>query len=273
MAIRSIALMSLGFLATAQEPAPRPAPPPSVKGFAYRAGALTLGRTYRYRKSNLDGSHASEIQLRVASETRLEALKFEPGVPEATLVVAEMDWEVFSVRGFRTFRLAPGKPPELVAELATSADRKSLTARVGALTLDCALPGFPWHSYDFDLASLNVALRYLAEPEGEVELEIVDPVQDADPPRLVAKGKVTLAYESHERRGERDCRRYILDGPGLEERGGTVWVATGDDPHLVAFELALPDEPGMNSGRLEWLETVELSDADWQARLDEPERR
>lgn len=273
MAIRSIALMSLGFLATAQEPAPRSAPPPSVTGFAHRPGALPVGRTYRYRKSNLDGTNASEILLRIASETRLESLKFHAGIPEATLVVAEMDWEVFSVRGFRTFRLAPGKPPELVAELATSADRKRLTARVAGLTLDCALPGFPWHSYDFDFASLNVALRYLAKPEGEVELEIVDPVQDADPPRLAAKGKVMLAYESHERRGERDCRRYVLDGPGLEERGGTVWVATGDDPHLVAFELALPDEPGMNSGRLEWLETEELSDADWQARLDEPERR
>lgn len=266
MLLRLVAVASLLLQGT-------PAPAIPVRGFAWRAGALPVGRAYHYKKSNLDGTNASEIVLWLASETRLEALKFHAGVPESTLVVAEMDWSVFSVAGFRTFKLAPGKEPELAAELMTSSDRKSLTARVGALTLECELSGFPWHSYDFDFASLNVALRYLTEPEGEVELEIVDPVQDGDTPRLAAKGKVTLAYESDERRGETLCRRYLLDGPGLEERGGTVWVARGDDPHLVAFELALPDEPGMDSGKLEWLRTETLTSAEWQARLADPARR
>ncbi|MEQ1894107.1 MAG: hypothetical protein ABL998_16320 [Planctomycetota bacterium] len=267
MLARRIAIASLAFL----QGTPAPALP--IQGFAYRSGALTPGRTWHYRKSNLDGSNASEIALHVASETRLEALKFHAGVPEATLVVAEMDWQVFSVSGLRTFRLAPGKEPELVAEFVTSSDRRMLTAKVGALTLECELPGFPWHSYDFDFASLNVALRFLTKPEGEVDLEIVDPVQDVDPPRLVAKGKVTLAYEADERHGERDCRRYALDGPGLEDRGGTLWVARDEDAHIVAFELDLPDEPGMTSGRLEWLRTETLTSEQWQARLADPDRR
>ena len=266
MLARVVAVASLALQGT-------PAPGIPVQGFAWRAGALPVGQAYHYRKSNLDGTNASEIELFLASETRLEALKFHAGVPEATLVVAELDWSVFSVAGFHTYKLVPGQEPELAAELATSSDKKKLTAKVGALALECALPGFPWHSYDFDFASLNVALRFLTEPEGEVELEIVDPVQDADPPRLVAKGKVTLAYESDERRGELDCRRYVLDGPGLEDRGGTLWVAKGDDPHLVAFELALPDEPGMSSGKLEWLRTETLTSEQWQARIAAPERR
>jgi hypothetical protein len=263
-------LVAIASLACPQD---TPAPAPRIEGFAFRSGALPVGHTWHYRKSNLDGSNASEIALHLASETRLEALKFHAGVPEATLVVAELDWQVFSVKGFRTYRLAPGKEPQLVAELATSSDRRKLSAQVGELARECALPGFPWHSYDFDCASLNVALRFLTEPEGEVELEIVDPVQDADPPRLVAKGKVTLAYEADERRGELDCRRYVLDGPGLEDRGGTLWVAKSDDPHLVAFELDLPDEPGMSSGKLEWLRTETLTSEEWQARIDSPERR
>jgi hypothetical protein len=65
----------------------------------------------------------------------------------------------------------------------------------------------------------------------------------------------------------------VLDGPGLEERGGAVWVAHGEDPHLVAFELDLPDEPGMTSGKLEWLRTETLTGEQWQERLDDPERR
>ena len=239
--------------------------PPMAAGFRYEPGRIPVGRVYRYAKSNLDGSNPSEIALYLASETRIEALKFHPGAPEATLVVAEMDWEVASVRAFRTYRLDEHGDRTLAAELETSADRKRLVAKVGGQELSCPLERFPWHSYDFDFASLNVALRFLVEPEGETELAIVDPVQGPQGPELVAKGMVVLAYESVEERAGLDCRRYVLDGPGLENRGGSLWASRGDEVFLVAFEVDLPDEPGMSSGKLEWQRSETMSGEEWEA--------
>jgi hypothetical protein len=248
-------------------------PPRAVGGFRWKSEAVPVGRVLHYAKSNLDGSNPSEIVLRRASETRLEVLKFHNPGDDATLVVAEMDWPVFSVRSFLVYRLVEGQERELVADLTTTPDRKRMCGTMGASTIDCELPPFPWHSYDFDFSSLNVTLPFLMEPEGVCTLEIVDPVKEGDTRRLVAKGSVLLRFEADERRGALDCRRYTLDGPGLEQRGGSVWVSRTETPFLVAFELDLPDEPGMQSGRLEWTRTEVVSDEEWNAFVEQRGQR
>lgn len=240
-----------------------PAPPAQTGGFRYQPGRMPVGRVLRYRKSNRDGTHPSEIALYVAGESALEALKWSPGEPEATLVVAELDWEVCSVRAFHTWRLT-GEERVSAAELETSPDRKRLTARVGGRELATEIPRFPWHSYDFDFASLNVALRFLVDPEGEVEFQVIDPAQGPDGPALVAKGPAYLSYAGPDERAGLGARRYTLDGPGLEDRGGELWTTRGDDVWLLGFELDLPDEPGMSSGKLEWLRNETRSRDEWE---------
>lgn len=242
---------------------------PQLEGFRYQPGHIPIGRVQRYKKSNLDGSNPSEIALYLASETRLEAFKFHAGEPEATLVVAEMDWEVCSVRSFQTFRLDEHGTRTLAARFETSPDRKRVVAKVGDQEFTCALERFPWHSYDFDFSSLNVALRFLSDPEGETEFTIIDPVHGPGGMELAAKGTVVLAYESEEVRAGITCRRYVIDGPGLEDRGGSLWAAKGDDAFLVAFEIDLPDEPGMSSGKLEWLRNETRSAVEWETFVRE----
>jgi hypothetical protein len=254
----------------AQDPAAAPGPAPRLEGFRHVPGKVQVGRVHLYRKSNVDGTNESRIALYQASETRLESLKWHEGEAEATLVVAEMDWPVLSVRSFRTWRIEPSASGalerKLVAEIDASPDRRELVGRLGELTLRCPLERFPWHSYDFDLASLNVTLRYLAEPEGdgEVEIAIVDPVQGPEGPALAARGPVYLVYEESEKHAGLDCRRYAIDGPGLEFRGGKLWAAKGDEVFLAGYEIDLPDEPGMRSGKLAWLENATLTADEWQ---------
>jgi hypothetical protein len=255
-------LLAVLALLAPQEARPAPA---RAAGFRYESGRIPVGRVYRYEKSNLDRSDPSEIALFLASETRLEVLKWSTGVPEGTLVVAEMDWETCSVSTFHTYHIDEHGGRSLKAELATSPDRKRIDVRLGEQKISCPLERFPWHSYDFDFASLNVALRFLTDPSGETELEIVDFVHGAGGPAFVDKGGVVLAYESVEERAGLDCRRYVIDGPGLEDRGGSMWVAQGDDVFLVAFEIDLPDEPGMSSGRLEWRRSETMSAGEWEA--------
>ena len=262
--------MLLALLATLvlgqEDPAPSAA---RTRGFRYEPGRIPAGRVQRYRKSNLDGSNPSELALYLASETRLEALKWSVGEPEATLVLAEMDWETCSVSTFHTYHLDEHGTRALRAELVTSPDRKRVDVQLGAQKLTCPLEHFPWHSYDFDFSSLNVALRFLSEPEGETEFAICDFVRGPSGPEFVPRGGVALAYVGVEERAGLDCRLYTIDGPGLEDRDGSLWVSRGDDVFLVGFEIELPDEPGMSSGKLEWLRNETKSAEEWETFVRE----
>jgi len=266
------ALLLALLAAPLQEPAasvPAQAPAPA---FRHEPGRIPVGRVHLYRKANRDGSNPSQIALYLASETRLEALKWHAGEPEATLVVAEMDWETASVASFHSFGLDAHGERNLRAYLTTSPDRKRIGGKVGDVDVGCELARFPWHSYDFDLASLNVALRFLVDPVGETELQIVDFQPGPSGPVFGPKGPVVLAYEGEEERAGLPCRRYVIDGPGLEERGGSLWVARGAEVFLVAYEIALPDEPGMSSGLLEWVRNETMAADEWAGFVRTRER-
>ena len=262
---RSTALSAAILAASAaQEPAGVELAPRASESFRYEPGRLAAGRVYRYAKSNLDGTDPSELALYLADETRFELLRWSPGVPAATLVAAEMDWEVASLASLSSYRIDERGERSLVAGLETSPDRRLVVARVDGRELACALERFPWHSLAFDLASLNVALRFLADPVGEVELEIIDLRLGPLGAELVAKGPARLAYAGEEERAGLACRRYSLSGPGLEGRGGSLWVARGEEAFLVALELEQPGAPGMDSLRLEWRRNESTSPGEWQ---------
>ena len=125
----------------------------------------------------------------------------------------------------------------------------------------CRWSSSPWHTYDFDLASLNVSLRYLEDPEGVVQVGMIDQVRGV----LAPKGFAELAYEGEEERGGTLCRTYWFDGPGMEDRGGRLWVRKSEDPVIVDYEIDLPDESSMRSGKLRLVSTAELTPEEWRA--------
>ena len=67
---------------------------------------------------------AAALTARAVLEDRLESLKWSPGDTVATLVVARLDWNRFSVGRFESWLLRRGREPELrVALEADSIDR------------------------------------------------------------------------------------------------------------------------------------------------------
>lgn len=244
-----------------------------VSALRFDPKKVPVGRVTQYEKSNRDGSHSGRISLYVAGPERLESLKWDEDVGWATFVVAELDWTRFSVRRFESWALRQAKPPELKATLDTAGD--------GGITIS-VLPGppihvssWPWHSYDFDWASLSAVLPYLIRPEGEFAFVRADFIQEeGKPPRFGEIGGVRLDYAGREKRGTHETRRYRMEGPGLlapgqppsaaEANSGTVW-ADAADGHIVEFELPFPDEPGFTDVRLRQLGTETMSPAQWEA--------
>ena len=242
-----------------------------VEALRFDPKRVAVGRVYQYLKSNRDGSHPGRVSLYVANQDRLESLKWDDEVGWATFVVAEIDWKRFSVRRFESWDLRRGKAPLLKATLETDAN--------GAVSIS-VLPGppiqlvtFPWHSYDFDWASLGAAMPHLINPEGDLTFSRTDFVQEeGKPPRFAELGLVHLHYEDRDRRGEIATRRYKMEGPGIGNTAGTLW-ADLEDGHIVEFELPIPDEPGFTDGRLRLLEMTPMTAAQWEsfknARLGE----
>jgi hypothetical protein len=228
----------------------------------FDSSKVPVGRVYQYLKSNRDGSHPGRVTVYVAGLDRLESLKWDDEIGWATFVVAEMDWKRFSVRRFESWDLRRGKHPMLKATLDTDQD--------GAVSVS-VLPGppvkisvWPWHSYDFDFASLGAILPHLVNPEADFTFGRTDFVQEEGKVRFAELGPVHLRFEARERRGEIATRRYRLEGPGLSNTAGTLW-ADAAEGHLVEFELPIPDEPGFADGRLRLVEVVAMNQDAWES--------
>lgn len=238
------------------------------KQFQHRPEKVQVGQLLIYDKSNIDGSNCGPIALFTASPTRLEAFKWHEGGSVATLVTAEMDWSRFSVAELQSWRIFANGERQLVAQLK---QRESAERPVLDITIFVANPpiqqtieiaGTPWHSYDFDFASLNATLRHWLTPHQPLNFHIADVDFNSDEMLFANKGEVMLAYEAEEERHGYLCGRYKIDGPGLEHKGGFIWV-NQSEPFIVDYEIELPDEPGYETGKLQLREVTNLSVEGW----------
>lgn len=255
-------LLRISFVATLAFLLPAASLDAQESRFRYDANKAQTGIVYQYKKSNIDGSNPANISLYVAAKDRLESLKWHEGSDNATLVIAKMDWKRFSIRRFETWDLRAGSRPErrVVAEYDAEADQ--LTATLGSTKLTATIQNWPWHSFDFDFASLNFAFRHLVDPQVPFEFGVTDPVRTASGPQLVDKGRVRVEFQRDAIRGDQACREYLIDGPGLENKGGRIWIRKKDGV-VVDYEIALPDEPGFTSAKLKLLDTVPMTSAEW----------
>jgi hypothetical protein len=153
-----------------------------VTAFQFDPELLKVGTVYHYVKSNIDGSRSGDIALYVASVDEVESFKWHQGSSEATLVKAWMDWESFTVRRFESWRLHASGDNELRAVLERVEGKPELEITLGEQSMRVPIENWPWHSYDFDFGSLNLAFRFLADPEGPFTIGIADVSRDEEGP-------------------------------------------------------------------------------------------
>jgi hypothetical protein len=236
----------------------------SAQPLVFDATRVPIGKVFHYLKSNIDGTRLSRIHVYVRTADTIESFKADKGDEVGTLVVATMNWSRFSVRRFESTQVSATGGRTVRATLVQQGDSDDYLLTMGEMSLPARVGLWPWHSYDFDFASLGLTLSHRTSPEATFTFGRSDFVQGEGPPRFADLGAITMTYEADETREGVGCRRYRLDGPGLEGKGGTLWAAR-DGGHIVEFQIAIPDEPGFTSGRLR-LESVEaMSVAQWAA--------
>lgn len=215
---------------------------------------------YEYRKSNWDGTHSSSVFLYVADTNRLESFKWSEGDDVATLVTAIIDWNTYSVGEFQNHRLQKGLAPQFIARLK---GKKNLVITVGEIRDSLLIADLPWQSYDFDFAGLSFIWRSLRNKKAQFWFHIADAALINGNPGFVNKGKVTVKFVGREMVNNKQCLKYTADGPGLENKGGYIWV-NQENFMIEQYKIALPDEPGFENGMLKLVTTRKISPQQWE---------
>ena len=136
LALLLAALLSAGS-ATAQD---------TTSAFVYQPDRVPEGTVYHYTKSNLDGTHAAELYVYVASPTDLEVLKLEPQSTTAAYVRADMDWTAFAAARLDAWHLTEnGLTPQLYLDFDHAA--QEATAYMGPMAMPVSFEALPVHLY------------------------------------------------------------------------------------------------------------------------------
>ena len=220
-----------------------------------------LHTVYTYQKSNWDGSHASTIFLYVKDSVHLESFKWTEGDEWATLVSAEINWDTYAVRNFYNHRILKSGDRKLIAELKSTG--KKLWFAVNGTPDSSMLDDAHWQSYDFDFAGLGFTWRALKDKTDPFSFLIADAAFTNNKLSFEGKGRVQVEYIGKETINSKECLKYKIDGAGLQNKGGHIWI----DPSTYMIELyriELPDEEGFVNGQLKLLKTEKLSPGEWE---------
>jgi hypothetical protein len=237
-----------------------------VRKFRYQPKKITTGTVYHYVKTNIDGTHPENVSIYVAARDRIESFKYHPGTERAGLVIAEMDWTIFSAKRLESWQVFGGGEKKLFATLDFLKESMMtevsipLTGRPAEKT---AIKKLPFHIYNFDLASLNFAFRHLLNPKGKFSIGIADPTFQETGALFHYKGEVEISYVGEESRGGAPCRKYRIDGAGLENRGGYLWVDKREG-YFRDLEISLPDNPNWQSFKFRLTDIQQMSLEEWE---------
>ncbi len=236
--------------------------------FKYREiGGLPVGTVLHYVKTNIDGTRPEYISQYIAATDVMESFKFHPKSPPAGFVVVEMDWRTFSARSLKSWRvLSRDDSRKLFATLIfDNASRKSEVS-IPAIRKEKDIFDFkrlPLHVYNFDLGTLNFAISHLVSPKKPFVVGIADPTFKAEGPLMEYKGEVTITFAGEENRNNAATRKHKIDGPGLQNRGGFIWVNKKQN-WIEDVEIDLPDNPDWTSFKFTLLKTEKMDRKQWE---------
>lgn len=255
-----LALGGCGLLATKEAPVVV-----GVEAFAFQSSRIPVGTVYHYIKSNIDGSTPERVSLYMPDETTLEAYRWrEPKPPTTVHVKAKMDWGRLSAVRLESQRKTRWQGSQMNAIAEYAATSRTMTIEFSDKTHDSVtVEHIPFHFYQFDLASLNVAFRQLADPTRTFQIGLVNPTFSETGAALEYRGVATIAYEKNETHSEFPCRRYHIDGPGVKNQGGTIWVERNEG-HIIDLEIQNPNHPDWLSFKLKFVGKETMTPPEWQ---------
>ncbi|MBX7218523.1 MAG: hypothetical protein K1Y36_01115 [Blastocatellia bacterium] len=224
------------------------------------------GVVYHYTKSNRDGSKPWNFDMYVASSSHVDVVKYDPKGPGHVNVAADMDWARMMPDHLTQYNIEAGKLG-MTRSMQLARDAKSLQVAVGQGTLALPLESLPTHIYGFDLVSLNLTLRHLANPAGDFEIGLIQPNKPGENGLPVAIGRVKFTYVGEETCQKFACRKYKFTGAVLENKEGWIWVEK-QRGFLVKAEHPICTSTDWTDWKLELGSLEPMNGFDWNTFKD-----
>lgn len=227
---------------------------------------FAVGTVLHYVKTNIDGTKPEYVSQYIADSRTMESFKFHPKEAPAGFVVAEMDWQSFSAKSLKSWQIFPKNERKLFGSILFDYKTQKAEVSIPALKKESEfvdLKYFPVHLYNFDFGSLNFALPHLLNAKKDFVIGITDPTFAETGAMVEYKGNVKISYIGEEKRSNVQTRKYKIDGEGLKNRGGFIWV-NKKYGWIEDIEIGLPDNPNWTSFKLKLLKTEKMNRDEWE---------
>lgn len=226
------------------------------------------GKIYRYTSSLPDGSRAGD-ELLFVSGSRAEVFAKLKSEDSAFLLTFEMDGSGLAPRRVKLWEVYPDRR-YFMGSIESQPNRKAVLAEIffsGRPAETVAAPVFPW-TMSGALSTMNLAFAGLKDPRGSFTIGMVGlNFKDGEPP-VRFSGPMKVSYVGDEERGGVSTRKYRLEGEGVPNGGGFVWVHREDDRIEARIEALETDaapagkEPG--GIKLQLVSAQPLDAAAWE---------
>lgn len=224
------------------------------------------GTVLHYVKTNIDGTKPEYVSQFVADAKTLESFKFHPKEFPAGLVVAEMDWENFAAKSLKSWRILSKTERVLFGTILFDGETRRAEVSIPAAKKDSEffeIKHLPVHLYNFDFGSLNFAFPHLVNEKKSFTIGVADPTFRENAALVEYKGEVVVSYIGDEKRNDKKTRKYKINGAGLKNRGGFIWV-NKRNKWIEDMELDLPDNPEWTSFKFKLLRTEKMNREEWE---------
>ncbi len=234
--------------------------------FKYTSKKSFTGIVLHYVKTNVDGTQPEFVSQYFADGDTMESFKFHKGNFPAALVKAKMDWTTFSAAALYSHRINSKTERPLFATIIFDGTRRLAEVSIPTMKPEketFAIAKFPVHIYNFDLGSLNFALPHLVNPKGSFTIGIADPTFRDNAPMAEYKGEVVVRFVAEELRNGSLSRKYAIDGPGLKNRGGHIWVNKQKN-WIEDIEIDMPDNPEWKTFKFKLIKAEQMTRLQWE---------
>jgi len=212
--------------------------------FVYQAErALAPGTWLHFTKSNRDGSRPWQIELFVASPTRINVVKWAEGASDFVEVNADIDLARAMPVNIQQWNTAGGRREPRLAMNYTQQTLQVKLANGQQVQVPHA-EAAPLQFWGFDLMGVAFMLPHLTQPETGFAIEFVDPNKRGSEGQPFGQGLTRFEPIGEETIDGVVCRKYRISGPLFGDKEGFLWV-------------------DRSSGRIERAEHADPTSTDW----------
>src|SRR6185295_13894230 len=195
----------------------------------------------------------AEVLAKLKSEDYALLLTFEMDGPGLATKRVKL-WQVYSDRRY------------FMGSVESLPTRKAVLAEIffsGRPAETVAAPVFPW-TLSGALSTMNLAFAGLKDPRGSFTVGVVGlNFKDGEPP-VRFSGPMKVSYLGDEKRGGASTRKYRLEGEGVPNGGGFVWISR-EDNRIEALETdAATAGKGPEGIKLQFVSAQQLNAAAWE---------